>query len=214
MRLRRALAIFGICILSASRVWADAAQDWEEILALESGPAQPQWKTRAEARSATLAHLSRQEKTLRNFIVKYPGDARRVDAQLRLAHLLAVRADFESNEKARAESAEILNRLASNPSTPREQLADVEFAKLSLFMRRVSPSDANARQALLDKAQTFQKSFPQDRRLAALLAEIATLFDSDPAQKKSLLEQAQALSGDDEVKQRISDDLKRIAMLN
>ena len=48
-----------------------------------------------------------------------------MDAQLRLAHLLAVRADFESNEKARAESAEILNRLASDPSTPREQLADV-----------------------------------------------------------------------------------------
>src|SRR5205823_2546577 len=185
-----------------------------EILTLESGPAQAQWKTRAEARAATLAHLSRQEKTLRGFIAKYPDDPHRVDAQLRLAHLLTVRADFESNEKARAESSEILNRLASDPSTPREQLSDVEFAKLSLFMRRVSPSDANARQALLNKAQTFQKSFPQDRRLAALLAEVATLFDADPAQKKSLLEQAQSLPADDEVKQRIADDLKRIAMLN
>src|SRR5438270_1783201 len=172
MRLRRALAIFGVCILSASRAWADAAQDWEEILALESAPTQPQWKTRAEARAATLAHLSRQEKTLRNFTAKYTDDPRRVDAQLRLAHLLAVRADFESNEKARAESAEILNRLASDSTVSREQLADVEFAKLSLFMRRVSPSDANAREALLNKAQTFQKSFPQDRRLAALLAEV------------------------------------------
>src|SRR5438093_1291661 len=123
MQLRRGFAILGVCILSASRVWADAAQDWQEILALESGPSQAQWKTRAEARSAALVHLARQEKTLRAFIAKYPDDARRVDAQLRLAHLLTVRADFESNEKARAESADILNRLANDPAVSREQLA-------------------------------------------------------------------------------------------
>lgn len=214
MRLPCTLAmVFAVGIFSMPRALADAETDWQEILATESGPQQTEWKSRDEARSVAVAHLIRQEQALRNFIAKYPDDSRWIDAQLRLAHLLAVRGDLEGSEKARTESAAILNGLERSPTTPKERLADVAFARLSLFMRRVDVSDARARQTLLNKAQTFQKTFPQDARIASLLAEVATLFDSEPQQKKSLLEQAQALATDEDLKQRIDDDLKRLAML-
>jgi len=213
------IGAFLLWIFAASPARADADEDWQTILSLDAGPPHAEWKTREEARSATLAFFNVQEKTLRDFIAKYPADPRVIDAKLRLAHLLAIRGDLDGNQKARNESAAIFQQLEASPATPNERKADIAFAKLSLFMRRVDPANVaseSTRETLLNKVRAFQKSFPQDRRVPALLAEIATLFDSEPKRKKALLEEARAsISGEanDELRQRIDDDLKRVAML-
>lgn len=222
MRFRTAFTLFcaGIFVLSPIRAAAASAEaDWQEIIALESGPPRAQWSTREAARAAALAHLARQERALRAFISNHPADPHALDAKLRLAHLLSTRADLEGNEKARAESAAILDALARSPATPKERLADVEFAKLSLFMQRIDPAGASrqsVREGLLAKARAFEKAFPQDRRIAALLAEVSTLFDADPPQKRALLEEARQHlppNAPEELTHRIDDDLRRIAML-
>lgn len=194
---------------------AGVEADWQAVLALETGPERTgQWKSRDEARSAALAHLARQEKALREFMAKHPGDARAVDAQLRLATLLATRGDLAGSEKARAESAAVLARLERDPATPKERSADIAFTRLSLFMKRIGVSPgADTRAALLGKVRGFQRSYPQDHRVAALLAEVATLYDTEPPRKKSLLEEARLRMPADDLRQRIDDDLMRIAML-
>ena len=48
--------------------------------------------------------------------------------------------------------------------------------------------------------------------MAALFAEIAKLFDNQPKTKEILLEDAQALATDEELKARIADDLKRVRL--
>ena len=47
-----------------------------------------------------------------------------------------------------------------------------------------------------------------------MLAEIATLYDEQPAKKESLLQQARLVTTDAETRKRIDDDLKRIALLD
>ena len=66
---------------------------------------------------------------------------------------------------------------------------------------------------LLKAARQFRVSYPTDRRVAAVFAEIATLYDNEPKKKEALLEDALALTGDGELKARITDDLKRVRLL-
>lgn len=197
-------------LVLAARAFAGVEEDWQQILALDAGP-KAAWKDRAEARAATLAYFDRQEKALRDFAANHPADPRCFDARLRLVHLLATRADFTGSAEPARAASQMLDELARD--APPEKQADVAFAKLALFMRHVRPADENARAALFNKAQTFAKTFPADRRLAALFAEVATLYDPLPRQKKELLETALAHSPGEELRRRIEDDLRRIAFL-
>lgn len=223
MRLRSLPVIFFATVIPALAALADEAaeRDWREIAASETGPPRGAGlATRDAARNAALAHLTRQEKMLRAFLAKHPADVHALDATLRLSHLLATRGDLEPDARAQAESAALLDALARNPATSAARLADVEFAKLSLFFLRTDPATAAAkstRETVLARARSFVDGHPQDRRNAALLAEVSTLFDADPPQKKALLEEARAHlgagAGDVELAARIDDDLRRIAML-
>ena len=80
-------------------------------------------------------------------------------------------------------------------------------------MRRLTRPDQNTRELLFNKAKNFQARHPADARLAALFAEVATLYDGEPARKKELLETARLTAVDPALQQRIDDDLKRIALL-
>lgn len=204
---RRALFFTGFFACAA---FAGVEEDWQQITALEAGP-QTKWKTRDEARAVTLAHFARQEKSLRAFAAAHPADPRSIEARLRLAHLLATRGDLQGSVNARTEAAQILDRLAQD--VPAERHADVEFAKISLSMQQFASGGKDDRDALLNKAQTFEKAFPQDRRIPALLAEVATLFDAEPARKKALLERASIGADEAALRGRIADDLRRLALL-
>ena len=187
-----------------------ADEDWRAVVALDAGP-RVQPENREAAAQMVFGHLAKQEKALRGFLIEHPSDARSFEARLRLARLLQIRADLENSDKPRAESKRLLDELEKT-ATP-EQRPELEFAKVARLMRGLRPTDAAQRDAVLRAARQFQAAYPADRRVAALLVEVATLFDAQPKTKEVLLEDARAVASDEELKARIADDLKRVRLL-
>lgn len=195
--------------MNAARA-GDAEQDWQALVALDAGPGgQP--RNGESAGQMVLAHLARQERALRGFLAAHSQDAHAFEAQLRLARLLQIRADFENSEKPRAEARRLLDQLEKT-ATP-EQRPELDFARVARLMRSLRSISPAQREELLKAARQFQAKYPSDRRVAALLAEVATLFDANPKTKEALLEDAQAVATDAELKERIADDLKRVRLL-
>ena len=58
-----------------------------------------------------------------------------------------------------------------------------------------------------------RKGCPTDHRNGALLAEMASAYDSEPQKKRDLLNEALRYADTAELKARINDDLKRLGML-
>lgn len=187
-----------------------ADEDWHALVALDAGPERRPTQP-SEAQTIATEHLARQERVARAFLREHPGDARIVEAKLRLARVLQLKADV-ADAKIASPEVESLISDAERAAKP-EQRADVRFARLSYTMRRWRTPDAQQRQHLFDSARSFQASFPDDRRLAALLTEVATRFDHEPKRKRALLVDAHLLTRDDELKARIADDLKRLDLL-
>jgi peroxiredoxin len=186
-----------------------AEEDWQAVIALDAGPAQhPQ--TAEAAGNMVVIHLAKQEKALRTFLVAHPEDSHAFEAKLRLSRLLQIRADFEQSEKLRVEAANLLDSLEKT-ATP-EQRTELDFSKVTRLMRGLHKNDAAQCQTLLDAARRFQAAYPTDRRVAPLLAEVATLYDSKPQLKESLLEDALSAVRESDVKARIEDDLKRVRL--
>jgi peroxiredoxin len=214
MRSRRARVFVMLLALAAGpgALWAagNADQARQVVVALDVGP-QEQAKSPEAAAQLAAAHLVRQETALRAFLVAYPQDVRGFEAQLRLARLLQIRAEFERSEKLRAESRRILDELEKT-ATP-EQRPELDFARVARLMRGLNPSNTAQREEVLKAARQFQAAHPTDRRIAALLAEVATLFDTEPKTKQALLEDASAVATEEDLKARIADDLKRVRLL-
>jgi len=201
-----------VLIVAATVRAADADSDWIQIEAMDANAPSGQWKTREEARAGALDYLGKQEQTLRGFIASHPGDAHAPDAKLRLAHLLATRGDLEQDPRQRQKAESVLDELEQEPPM-RDRRADVEFARLSIFMQRVDAVTGQNRDALLEKARAFAKAFPDDRRVAPLLAEVASAFDDAPKTARALLDQARPKAATAELRARIDDDLKRLTLL-
>ncbi|HEX4083562.1 MAG TPA: TlpA disulfide reductase family protein [Chthoniobacteraceae bacterium] len=208
----------GLCAAAAfflaagSVALADADGDWGSIEQMEKATPARQWNTREEFRQGTIDYLNKQEKELRAFASDYPKDPRAVEARLRLAHLLATRADLEQKPAERAEAGEILDAMEKDPAF-KDRRADIAFARISIYMQRADAASMGNRDTLLEKARGFASDFPGDHRVAALLAEVASVFQDSPRTARSLLEQARPLAGTPELKQSIDDDLKRLSLL-
>ena len=203
------LVLFGLITdLSDAASAGDAA--WEAIVALDAGPP-AKARTGEEARAAAIAHLGRQEEALRGFLRNHESDPHTFEARLRLARLLQIRGDVQGSKKAVEESSELLDALSKIATV--EQRAEVDFARLTLQMRSLKAPTPRDRGQLLAAARRFQTAHPQDRRLAALLAEVASLFPLQPKTMEALLRDAASLPGDEELTQRIADDLKKIGLL-
>lgn len=187
----------------------DADADWQAVLALDAGP-QAAARTSTEAQAVILDHLAKQERALRGFMAGHAGDAREFEAKLRLARLLSVRGRIVGGKNA-AEAARLLAEL-EKAATP-EQQTEIEFTRLAENMRDLQKPTARQRDTLLADARSFQAAHPGDKRLAALLAEVALLFESDPKTMQALLVDAQALARDDDLKARIADDLRRVELV-
>jgi peroxiredoxin len=111
----------------------------------------------------------------------------------------------------RTDGRRILAELEKN-ATP-AQRTELDFSKITQRMRAFREGSQANREELLGLVRKFQSDHPDDRRLASLLAEVATLFDAQPKTKEALLEAAQSLAADPDLKSRIADDLKRVRLL-
>ena len=184
------------------------------ILEQASGPSSRPQDQQA-AVSAAKSHLELQERALRDFVRAYPDDPHRYSARIRLAGVLAAKGRFLNQPALGVEAAKILSDLETNPATPAPVRADAAFAKVSQDMQeRSNRTDAAGRDALLREVRQFDSAYPGDRRTAGLLAEIGNLFDDAPEQKKALLDEGALRATDPALRDRIADDLRRIAMLN
>jgi hypothetical protein len=204
--------VAGLLLGAAGRARGDADGDWQQIEAMETNGPSEHWTTREEAQAGTLEYLGKQEEGLRVFITTYPNDARTPDAKLRLAHLLGTRADLEQSARERRESDVVLDELEEEPGM-NDRRADIEFARVSIFMQRVDSLTGANRDTLLEKARDFAKEFPDDHRVAALLADVASAFEDEPRTARGLLEAALPKAQTPELRARISDDLKRLGLL-
>ena len=213
MRLRFFLLLLLPFWALAQQTAPDRAEaDWNAVLALEAGPQQTaEIPTREQARTLALAHLDKQEKGLRDFLRSYPQSPHAVDAQLRLARLLATRSDL-SGKPSYFEAAQRLLAEALK-TAPEERRADLAFARIALGMRRVAIPTDKDREVLTEQMNAFQKGYPNDRRVAPLITEVATLFDDHPRRKQALLTQALAAARTPALRARIEDDMRRLALL-
>lgn len=203
------------CVLifcSASLLAGDALDDWSAVTALDGGPGvQP--KTAAEAFALAQGHSEKQEKALRSFLAAHSGDANAFEAMLRLARVLDLRAEMKAAPQS-PEVLGILEKAAQMTTTPARQ-TEFEFALLTRRMRKwrtIRPPTAE-RRALLEQTRQFEAAHPGDRRTATLFAEIAGLFDFEPATKQSLLLKVKKLTNDPELTAQIDDDLRRLSFL-
>ena len=202
--------IFALLILfSVPLVASDAREDWTRVTALDAGPSATP-KDPAEAQALILGHLDRQEKALRGFLAEHAGNPNAFEARLRLARVLNLRAELKDEPKP-AEAGVILDAAEKDAVTPARR-TELDFAQLSHRMRskqgkRPSPEE---RQGILEQTRSFERAHPEDRRVPALLAEVATLFDGNPKTKESLLQKAKKGTRDPVVKAQIDDDLKRL----
>jgi peroxiredoxin len=189
---------------------APAEQAWQRVTALDAGPTSPS-RTADEARVATLRHLNQQESALRSFLTEHGNDPHAFEAQLRLARLLQIRGDLTGNVREMAEAAQLLEQLDKTASAA--QRPEVDFAKISYLMRTLRPSVTGQRERLLEAARRFQGQHPSDRRVAALLTEVASLFEHDPKTLRALLNDAQKLAKTPQLRAQIDDGLRRVGLL-
>lgn len=205
---RLALILALLCAVPIAR-GGTVDEDWKALVSLDAGPAgEP--KTQEEARERALGHLGKQVRALRDFLAAHAADERAFEARLRLSRALQIRADFTGEERLRAEAKKLLDEMDRTAAPA--QRAEVDFAKIAALMRALRQPTREQREELLAAARKFQGDHPDDRRLAALLAEVAALFDMQPATKLALLEDALPLAKDAELKSRIADDLKRVRL--
>lgn len=191
----------------------DADRSWQLILQQAAGPGN-RFHSQDEAAKAAREHLDRQENALRDFARVYPDDARHYSAEIRLATILAAKGRLTHQAPALAEARKLLSDLENDPTIPRTVKADAGFARVSQLMEDVPAQvDDVARDALLQAVRRYDTDYPSDRRTPNLLTEVATLFDAQPAEKKTLLEEAAVRTTDETERRRIRDDLRRIALL-
>jgi len=188
----------------------DAETDWKEVTALDAGPQENPGTTQA-ARTMVINHLARQATALRAFITAHSEDEHAFEAWLRLSRVFQIRGDFEGSEKMRTDGRRILAELEKT-ATP-AQRTELDFSKITQRMRAIQRMTQENREELLAMVRKFQTDHPDDRRIAPLLAEVATLFDGQPKTKEALLVAAQSLAMDPDLKSRITDDLKRVRFL-
>lgn len=214
MRLPERLAFaFGLflffTVASAPAADADAAALWKEVLALDAGPERD---AKEEPSAALFAgHLKKQEAALRRFLALPDPGKLRFEAELRLARVLALRAEQSRDADLQKQSAELLDRLEQNAT--REQQAHVAFTRICQWMRQNRLPNRDQRSDLLAAVREFRQRFAFDPRTPSLLVEAATRFDREPSIKESLLSDARELTRDPKLKLRITDDLVRTSLL-
>ncbi|MEO8351295.1 MAG: TlpA disulfide reductase family protein [Chthoniobacteraceae bacterium] len=203
--------LIGFLVITIPSAWAaDAEADWNAVIALDAGP-QRKPSSAQEAQQIVIEHLGRQERALRKYLADHSASEHGFDAQFRLAGLLMMRGEVQGSQAASSEAEQILSRLEKQASP--EERVDLDFVRLTQRMRAIPEPSAAERQSLLNAARQFQAAHPTDRRVPAVLAEVATRFNSDPKTKQALLLDALHSAPGEDLKIRIRDDLRGLELL-
>jgi hypothetical protein len=207
-------------ILPASVLASDADTAWTAIEKLRQGPGKPTTDAPEQVVQRMRTHLAAQERALGEFITRYPDDSRRHEAEIEYAGVMSTLGASLSDRSRVEKSLQRLAALERSESAPFDIRADAAFQRITTTMQTVNlaaaerPGEtARARNTILESAQNFAATYPDDRRAARLLAEAATLLDDQPSRKRKALEQAQPLARDEATRQRIKDDLTRLGLL-
>lgn len=199
---------------------SDADTAWAVVEELRQGPGKPAADAPEEVVKSMRAHLGAQERVLAEFITRHPDDPRRYEAELEYAGVLATLGASLTDRSRVEKSLQRLAALERSKSAPSDVRADAAFQRITTTMQTINlaaaerPGEtARARNTILESAQNFAATYPEDRRAARLLAEAATLLDDQPVRKERTLEQARGLARDEATKQRINDDLTRLGLL-
>jgi hypothetical protein len=209
-------ALLALLCLPLSLKAADAEALWKEIAALDAGPGQPPTDT-AAARQHFFQHVLKQEESCRKFLVALgepSKDPRLFEARLRLARALALHGELgegSDSTNALAAAERLFDFLLTNGN--QDQRAEVNFSRITQWMRRNRLPDHSQRAPFLDALKEFAREFPTDRRIPTLFVEAASVFDRDPDTKKFLLNEALRLNKDPRLEARIADDQKRLSLL-
>lgn len=210
-----------LLLLSSAVVHAsDADTAWAVVEELRQGPGKPAADAPEDVVKSMRAHLGAQERVLAEFITRHPDDPRRYEAELEYAGVLATLGASLTDRSRVEKSLQRLAALERSKSAPSDVRADAAFQRITTTMQTINlaaaerPGEtARARNTILESAQNFAATYPEDRRAARLLAEAATLLDDQPVRKERTLEQARGLARDEATKQRINDDLTRLGLL-
>lgn len=211
-----ALALLAIASIPLPSSAADADSLWNEIAALDAGPGQPPADL-AAARQHFFQHVLKQEETCRKFLVSLGDsskDPRLFEARLRLARALALHGELgegSDSTNALAAAERLFDFLLANGN--QDQRAEVNFSRITQWMRRNRVPNPSQRAPFLDALKEFVREFPTDRRIPTLFVEAASVFDRDPEAKKFLLNEALRLNKDPRLEARIADDQKRLSLL-
>jgi len=201
-----------LLLAACSTTRAGVEEDWKAIVALDAGP-KKQPTTRAEAQLLARNFLGIQQKALENFLSKYPSDPHAFEARQRLASIWAAEGMLDANPALTDKAMATLAELEKTPGASDEQRATAGFLRISLFLQNQKGDPDQVRDAIILASRKYDAQYPGDRRGPRLLVEAATLCDDTPTLKRELLNQALAETHEDALKQRINDDLKRIAFL-
>lgn len=214
------LVILLALVCCDARAQTGADQAWARIEQLRKGPGAPPEDAPDKVVQLARNHLLVQENSLADFISRYPDDPRRFDAELEYTAVMSSLGVSLSDRQRVEKSLQRLAALERNQSTPSKYKADAAFQRITTTMQTVNiaaaarPAEtANARNTIHEAAGNFASRYPEDRRAARLLAEVATLFDDQPTRKRKILEQATTLARDEATRSRLADDLKRLDLL-
>jgi len=189
-----------------------AAQDWKEIVALDAGPTQTP-KNQAEALQLTRQQLLAQQKLLVEFLRKYPRDPQAFNARLRLTNIEASLASLDGNRRGLEQALAKFSELERTNGIPRSEAAEAGFRKVSLLFYLARGREAEMRDAIVTAAANYHTRYISDPRGPRVLVEAATICDSAPDTKRDLLETALRDTQEDGLRQRITDDLRRLDFL-
>jgi hypothetical protein len=208
----RLLVFCFFSLLIPLRINADAGEDWRSILALDAGPKKKP-RTRDEVVLVARNHLFIQRKAVEQFLARYPNDPHAFDAKLKLARILAAEGKMAGHQGKVDEALRLLGELEKTDGVSRERLADAGFARASLSMQNQNGGTQRIRESIIWSARSFTAKYPGDRRGPRLLVEAATVCDDFPNQKRELLDEALRLTEEEPLRRRISDDLRRLDLL-
>lgn len=218
--MKKFIFLFLLFVIGGVRAAPDADQAWAQIEILRRGPGVPPADSPEEIVRLARSHLAKQEAALGEFLAQFPKDPRRYEAGIELAGVSAALGASISDRPRIEKSLQRLAAIEQAESAPSKSRANAAFQRITTTMQTLNLAEATrpgetdrASNLILKSARNFASRYPEDRRAARLLTEAATLLDNQPALKRKTLEQAASLARDDETRQRIEDDLKRLELL-